>query len=129
MSFINPFINNSDYRQLFQIRSEVSRCDVQEVVELYSHLDHSAIRDGNHLQEDYYVLFRYQGTNNMMPIRTAHKFTQALSIQVIDTGNETSLQMTSVYRDYLTQMDKINICCGSKTYVLKVEQELYKVLF
>jgi hypothetical protein len=118
MSFINPFINNSEYQQIFQIRSEVSRCDIQEVVELY-----------RHLHEDYYVLFRYQGTNNMMPIRTAHKFTQALSIQVIDTGNETSLQMTSVYRDYLTQMDKINICCGSKTYVLKVEQELYKVLF
>jgi hypothetical protein len=118
MSFINPFINNPDYRLLFQIRSEVSRCDIQEVVELY-----------RHIREDYSVLFRYQGTNNMMPIRTSHKFTQALSIQVIDTGNETSLQMTTVFRDYLTQFDKINICCGSKNYVLKVEQELYKALF
>jgi hypothetical protein len=118
MSFINPFVHNPRYQQLFQIRSDISRCEIQEVVELY-----------RNLQEDYYVLFRYQCTNNMMPIRMSHKFTNALSLEVKDNGNETSLLLTTTYKDFLTVFEKINICCGSKTYVLKVEQELYNALF
>ncbi len=118
MSFINPFINNSNYKQLFQIRSEVSRCEIQEVVELYQHK-----------VEKYFVLFRYQTTNNTMPIRMSHKFTDAISIEVKDNGSETILYLTTTFKDYLTVFEKINICCGSKVYVYKVEQELYHYLF
>ena len=118
MSSIEPFVANPNYKQLVQIRSEVTRCDLQEVIELYQHI-----------KEGYYVLFRYQILNNTMPIRMSHKFSDAISIEVLDDGNNSTLILTSVYQDYLTVFNKVNICCGSKTYVLKVERELYRYLF
>lgn len=115
---IEPFSSNPKYKTIFQIRSEVTKCDVQEVIELYQHKE-----------EKFYVLFRYQIFNNSMPIRMSHKFTDAISIEVLDDGNNSTLVLTSVFKNYLTVFNKVNICCGSKTYVLRVERELYQTLF
>jgi hypothetical protein len=118
MSYIDFFSNNTNYTCLFQIRSEVTKCEVQEVVELYRHkLDH------------YYVLFRYQITNNTMPLRFTHKFTTAISIETSEEASRSSLELTTAYHHDLSVCQKINICCGSKSYVLKVEQALYRHLF
>jgi hypothetical protein len=118
MSSIDPFRNNSNYKSIFQVRSEVTRCEIQEVIEMYQEKE---------TQE--YIIFRYQCINNTMPFRMSHRFTTCISIEVTDDGSKSSLFLTLAYKDYLTVFQRVNVCCGSKTYVLKVEEQLYRALF
>ena len=120
MSYIEPFIGNTNYKLLFNIKSEVYKCNIQECVELWKNTI-----------DNFYVIFRYQYTNNnnMMPFRMSHKFTDMISIEVIDDGVNSTLYATMLFKDRLTVFHKITMCCGSKSYVLKVEKQLYEYLF
>ena len=116
MSSIEPFIPKPDYKLLFNVRSDVSKCDIQEVVELWKN-------------PKFYVIFRYQGINNNMPFRMSHKFTDLISLEVIDDGHNSTLYANMIFKDTLSVFHKITMCCGSKNYVLKVEKKLYEFLF
>jgi hypothetical protein len=118
MTSIEPFAGNTNYKKIFQVRSEVTRCDLQEVVELWK----------NDL-ESYYVLFRYQCTNNTMPIRITFKFTDCIGIETIDDNNQVTLYLTLAYKDIVNAFEKINIGCGSKNYIVQLEKQIYQSLF
>ncbi len=118
MSSVDPFASNPNFTKLFSERSEVTRCDIQEVVELWKNT-----------VNNYYVLFRYQCTNNTMPIRMTYKFSDLLGVETIDDGKNVSLFITTAYKDYLSLFQRFNICCGSKTYIIRVEKQLYHYLF
>ena len=47
MSSIEPFIGNTNYKLLFNIKSEVYKCNLQECVELWENII-----------DNFYVLFR-----------------------------------------------------------------------
>ena len=120
MSSIEPFIGNMSYKLLFNIKSEVYKCNLQECVELWKNT-----------VDNFYVIFRYQYTNNnnMMPFRMSHKFTDMISIEVADDGTNSTITANTIYKDMVNVSHKITMCCGSKTYVLKVEKRLYDYLF
>ena len=118
MSSLDPFIGKTNYKMLFSTRSEVFKCNIQEVIELW-----------RNTKDDYYVIYRYQCTNNVMPFRMSHKFTDMISIEVVDDGVNSTLYATMLFKDRLTVFHKITMCCGSKSYVLKVEKQLYEYLF
>ena len=96
------------------------KCNLQECVELWENTI-----------DNFYVLFRYQYTNNnnMMPFRMSHKFTDMISIEVADDGTNSTITANTIYKDMVNVSHKITMCCGSKTYVLKVEKRLYDFLF
>ena len=110
----NPFENNHHYTQLFRIRSSTYSCNMIETVELYKHKT-----------KDYYILFRYMIDNLVMPVRTLLKFTDLLSVEVIQDGSQVELYVTTAYKGIESVTDKIGICCGSLIYVLQVEKGLY----
>ncbi len=115
----DPFCGNKNFKQLFSIRSDQSYCDPWERTELYQHV-----------KEGYYVLWRYQVDNasNIMPRRVLLKFTELLTTEVEDSGTRTTLFLTTGYKDLNTITQRVNICCGSRPYVLQVEKKLYEFL-
>ena len=75
------------------------------------------------------MIFRYQCTNNTMPFRMSHKFTSLVGLEVQDDGVNSTLFANMIFKDTLLVFHKITMCCGSKSYVLKVEKKLYEFLF
>jgi hypothetical protein len=116
---IDPFQSNKNFTKLFSVRSDQTHCDMIETVELYRHT-----KDG------YYILFRYQVDNasNIMPRRVLHKFDTLLISETEDSGNRMTLYITTSWKVLNTVSHRVNICCGSKSYVLNVEKKLYEFL-
>ena len=109
----NPFENNSNYKQLFRIRSNANSCALIETVELYKHKT-----------KDYFIIFKYIIDNMTMPIRTILKFKDLISSEVTQTGNTVTMYITTAYND-LYFNNKVGICCGNLPYILQVEKALY----
>jgi|688.fasta_scaffold30511_9 hypothetical protein len=115
----NPFEHNTNYTLLFKVRSDQTYCDIWETVELYQHKT-----------DKFYILFRYQVNNqaNFMPRRVMHKFDDLIISEVEDTGNRMTLYITTSWKSLNSVSHRVNICCGSRSYVLNVEANLYKYL-
>ena len=120
---INPFENNPNYIQLFRILSEPIRCESREVVELYKR---KVIGPGD---TSPYFLLRYTEVENQFPRKIIHKFRDLIATEVTDDCGKSTLFITTVYGDNNLLSHKFNACCGTKIYVLKVEQALYQVFF
>jgi hypothetical protein len=116
---VDPFVSNPNYKKLFSVKSDQTYCYQFETVELYQHV-----------KEGFYILFRYQvdNTANFMPRRVLHKFDNLLISEVEDSGNNMTLYLTTSWKVLNTVSHRVNICCGSKSYVLNVEKKLYEYL-
>jgi hypothetical protein len=121
----HPFQNNSKYTQLFKVRSNSTRCDHEEVAELYK------VKES--ISPSEFVLFRYILKDSQVPERCLIKFTDILSIEVeTATGacsTNTYLYLTTVHQGmYGSSVNKFTAACGTLNYILNLEKELYKHL-
>ena len=113
-----PFNYNSKYNQLFIIRS-TDRCDNAEVVELYQ----------TKTSPSYYVLYRYRQDDGFYPFKSVHKFTELISYELIEERGRVILYINTVYDKSPNTTQRFFACCGSKLFVISVENELYRYLF
>ncbi len=118
----NPFENNPKYTQIFRILSPAERCDSREVIELYKKksVDFAP-----------YCLLRYRQVESQYPIKIIHKFSDLIAVELLQEGNNTVLYINTIYGQNPTNIvgNRFNVCCGTKSYVLNVEQYLYATFF
>lgn len=113
-----PFNYNQKYQQLFSIRS-TDKCDNAEIVELYE----------SKTSDKYYVLYRYRQDDGYYPFKSVHKFTTLISYELIEERGRVILYINTVYDKSPNTSQRFFACCGSKLFVINVENEFYKHLF
>jgi len=119
---INPFEYNPNYKQLFKIISPQDHCYTQEVVELY-------LKNNAAPHEAKYALLRYAEIESMFPRKFIHKFSDMIASEVVDDCGKSRLYITTIYGKDNILSNRFGLCCGTKTYLLNVEQAFYQVFF
>ncbi len=113
-----PFNYNQKYNQLFSIRSTDSR-DNSEIVELYE----------SRTNPTYYVLYRYRQDDGYYPFKSVHKFTTLISYELIEEKGRVILYINTAFDKSPNVTQRFFACCGSKLFVISVENKLYEYLF
>lgn len=118
----NPFENNPKYIQLFRILSPAERGDSREVIELYKKKSADFAP---------YCLLRYRQIESQYPVKIIHKFSDLIAVELLQEGNNTVLYINTIYGQNPNNIvgNRFNICCGTKSYILNVEQYLYSIFF